>query len=189
MTLSWLQMELMIDTESYARSLDGSYGIGIQKFSLKEWRMENVLHFFWDVGMIGFYNVAGCQCMRMIFENDWRCSAELSWVGEWLLGAECWWQRRRCRTRGRYRIRELSVEVFPWVCNSMWLQIQFRSHTWHIIPCTSLCCYLPLRQHHLIAVSHEGTFYPLTSIAWVLGCCRVLSVCVEAEWTAINTER
>jgi len=39
MTLSWLQMELKIDTESYARSLDGSYGFGIQKFSLKEWRM------------------------------------------------------------------------------------------------------------------------------------------------------
>lgn len=136
------------------------------------------------------------QCSRVSMHEDdlWEWLTlqrwvELSWVREWLLGAECSWQRRRCRTRGRYRIRKLSVEVFPWVCNSVWLQIQFRSHTWHIIPCTSLCCYLPLRQHHLIAVSHEGTSYPLTSIAWALGCCRVLSVCVEAELTAINTER
>jgi len=44
--------------------------------------VENVLHFFWDVGMIGFYNVAGCQCMRMIFDV-----AALSWAK---LESGCW---------------------------------------------------------------------------------------------------
>lgn len=103
--------------------------------------------------------------------SDGRCGVEWVELESGCLGIGCW-MLIAAATIQNSGAKCWGFFMGSLLCNSVrhCKSNADHSHTRHIIPRTSLCCrlLLLLRQHHLIAVSPEGTSYSLPSIARVL---------------------